>query len=170
MQGLCKLVARCLNKDADTRPTASELLKDPIFKQAHDGKWLAKRLFGAADKSSGGDKSRRVTFKDGREGTPPGSVSPRQHSTVPVSPFCKPPWVAMGKGHQSLTRNGPIFGAPPNCAAMASGLICHFAGVSAAVFGVLHIFLRGGFYNSGVRYNSYTTQSHGEIRERFLKE
>ena len=32
VQGLCSLVERCLNKDADNRPAASELLKDPIFK------------------------------------------------------------------------------------------------------------------------------------------
>ena len=32
VQGLCSLVERCLNKDADSRPAASELLKDPIFK------------------------------------------------------------------------------------------------------------------------------------------
>lgn len=78
-QALCNLAARCLNKDADSRPTASELLKDPLFKYAHDGKWLAKRLMGAA----GG---RKVTFKEGGEGSPSssGSASPH-HTAAPVS-------------------------------------------------------------------------------------
>jgi serine/threonine protein kinase len=85
LQGLCNLVARCLNKDADTRPSATELLKDPLFKHAHDGKWLAKRLLGATDKSSSGN--RRVTFEDGQKRSPPGSVTPRQHTAAPVSPL-----------------------------------------------------------------------------------
>ena len=45
------MVAACLRKDADKRPTASQLLKDPVLKHGHDHKWLAKRLSGL-DKSS----------------------------------------------------------------------------------------------------------------------
>jgi serine/threonine protein kinase len=32
VQALCNLVGRCLNKDADSRPSAAELLKDSIFR------------------------------------------------------------------------------------------------------------------------------------------
>ncbi len=45
------MVAACLEKDADRRPTASQLLKDPVLRHGHDHKWLAKRLSGL-DKSA----------------------------------------------------------------------------------------------------------------------
>lgn len=76
-------MARCLNKDADSRPSAAELLKEPIFKHAHDSKWLAKRLLAAsAAKAKAG--GRRLKFQDGKEGMSPTSMSPSQ-TVAPVS-------------------------------------------------------------------------------------
>lgn len=69
-------MAACLNKDADKRPTAAELLKDPVLRHAHDSRWLAKRLSGL-DRSS-----RRVSFKDGIAGPNSTGHSPTSPSTV----------------------------------------------------------------------------------------
>ena len=40
--------ARCLNKNANARPTAGELLKHPFLEKAHDNVYLARRLLGSA--------------------------------------------------------------------------------------------------------------------------
>ena len=80
-QGLDSMVAACLNKDANQRPTAAELLKDPVLKHGHDHKWLAKRLAALERDRS----SRRVSFKDGSSTAHSGSQSPNH--TPPVS-FC----------------------------------------------------------------------------------
>ena len=84
LQGLCNLVARCLNRDAQNWPTAAELLKDPVFKHARDSKWLAKRLLSTstADGKSGG---RRVKFRDGKEATSPTSSTTPSQTVAPVS-------------------------------------------------------------------------------------
>ena len=73
------MVAACLNKDADQRPTAAELLKDPVLKHGHDHRWLAKRLAALERDRS----SRRVSFRDGSSTAHSGSQSPNH--TPPVS-------------------------------------------------------------------------------------
>lgn len=52
------MVAACLNKNADRRPSAADLLREPVLKHAHDSKWLAKRLL-SLDRSA-----RRISWKD----------------------------------------------------------------------------------------------------------
>ena len=73
------MVAACLNKDANQRPTAAELLKDPVLKHGHDHKWLAKRLAALERDRS----SRRVSFRDGSSTAHSSSQSPNH--TPPVS-------------------------------------------------------------------------------------
>ena len=75
-QALDNLVTACLNKDADKRPAAAELLKDPVLRHAHDSKWLAKRMSGL-DRNS-----QRVSFKGGIAGPNSTSHSPTSPSTV----------------------------------------------------------------------------------------
>ncbi|CAK0783086.1 hypothetical protein CVIRNUC_006281 [Coccomyxa viridis] len=77
-KGLDSMVAACLNKDANQRPTAAELLKDPVLKHGHDHKWLAKRLAALERDRS----SRRVSFRDGSSTAHSGSQSP--HHTPPT--------------------------------------------------------------------------------------
>lgn len=76
VQALEGMVAACLKKDADKRPTATQLLKDPVLKHGHDHKWLAKRL-------SGLDKSSRRALSAGDDSTAYNS-SYSAHSTSSV--------------------------------------------------------------------------------------
>ncbi len=78
------MVAACLNKDANQRPTAAELLKDPVLKHGHDHKWLAKRLAALERDRS----SRRVSFRDGSSTAHSGSQSPHHTPPVSVCPSC----------------------------------------------------------------------------------
>ena len=87
MQGLDSMVAACLNKDANQRPTAAELLKDPVLKHGHDHKWLAKRLAALERDRS----SRRVQFKDGSSTAHSGSHSPNSTPPVSFGPFWSHP-------------------------------------------------------------------------------
>jgi len=52
IQALDSMVASCLNKDADKRPSAAALLKNPVLRHGHDNKWLAKRLSGLEKSNS----------------------------------------------------------------------------------------------------------------------
>ena len=77
VQALESMVAACLRKDADKRPSATQLLKDPVLKHGHDHKWLAKRLSGL-DKSS----RRASSMGDDSSAHSPASSS---HSTSSVA-------------------------------------------------------------------------------------
>ncbi|PIK34294.1 Ste20-like protein kinase [Apostichopus japonicus] len=61
-----KMIAKCLQKDPDKRPTASELLKSPFFKKSKDKKYLIEHLlpFG----SSLAERSREVKRVPGSSG------------------------------------------------------------------------------------------------------
>ncbi len=82
-QALESMVAACLRKDADKRPSATQLLKDPVLKHGHDHKWLAKRL-------SGLDKSSRRASSVGDDSTAHSPASSSSHSTSSVSALLCP--------------------------------------------------------------------------------
>jgi serine/threonine protein kinase len=92
-QALCSLASRCLTKDANARPTASGLLKDPLFRHVHDRRWLARRLLQPPAERG----AKRVSFNDAGSDSPtsslhplpvrPGRRIPRVYPLVPV-PFC----------------------------------------------------------------------------------
>ena len=48
LQAMHAFTARCLDKNANARPTAGELLKHPFLEKAHDNVYLARRLLGSA--------------------------------------------------------------------------------------------------------------------------
>ncbi len=77
VQALESMVAACLRKAADKRPSATQLLKDPVLRHGHDHKWLAKRL-------SGLDKSSRRASSVGDDSTAHSPAS-SSHSTSSVA-------------------------------------------------------------------------------------
>lgn len=58
--------ARCLDKNANARPTAGELLKHPFLEKAHDNVYLARRLLGSVPQQQRSAKS----FAQSSDGDP----------------------------------------------------------------------------------------------------
>ena len=57
LQAMHAFTARCLDKNANARPTAGELLKHPFLEKAHDNVYLARRLLGSAPQQQRSAKS-----------------------------------------------------------------------------------------------------------------
>merc|ERR1719273_654745 len=78
-----KMISECLQKDPSKRPTASELLKNPFFKnKAKDKKFLQQNLVSAAPNRQSEGQEGKIR----RAASPPGGRTTRGCATQPQTP------------------------------------------------------------------------------------
>jgi serine/threonine protein kinase len=130
-QALCSVVGRCLNKDADARPSASELLRDPLFRHAHDSRWLARRLLQPPSPAERAGK--KVSFRENAPPNdsptsslvPPPVRQPPNATSSTCAPVLSPNWVPSK--HAKMPIFSPRYGQGNENPVIWGGSVCLYS-------------------------------------------